>query len=101
MYKFCHFQWKSRQKWRHRNKFELGKFVKFDKEALGTLKIFYGENDFVFIDVSVSLDVVDVVVAVTVVVGVVVVLADVVVVVVVGFGSYKIIFTIKKSTLSS
>ena len=71
--------------------------MKFDKEALSTLKIFYGENDFVFIDVSVSLDVVDVVVAVTVVVGVVVgvVLADVVVVVVVGFGSYKIIFTIK------
>ena len=68
--------------------------MKFDEEALGTLKIFYGENDFVFIDVSISLDVVDVVVAVTVVVGVV--LADVVVVVVVGFGSYKIIFTIKK-----
>ena len=61
---------------------------------------YYCENDFVFIDVVVSLDVVDVVVAVTVVVGVVVrvVVADVVVVVVVGFGSYKIIFTVKKST---
>ena len=82
---------------------KLGKFVKFHKEALSRHKYFinllyYCEDDFVFIDASVMLDVVDVIVAV--VVGVVVVLVDVVVVVVVGFGSYKIGFTIKKMTFT-